>query len=200
MEVSVKWLYDRIDGHEPALTFRGRKFGNCVVLDRPIRVFTVPVRDLDKMRVVEHHGKPYNAKVLAKDYLSKEKSHGITQAAKRLCQAVLDGTHLPEEEIDARPSENFVPGLDEEPLSKRKRKSIQEVKDEITRRRENGDEPKPKKERAPTTSDGPKRGTILATICEELKIEPKDARKRLRAAGMSAPYDDAEKIRAVLTK
>lgn len=200
MEVSVKWLYDRIDGHEPALTFRGRKFGNCVVLDRPIRVFTIPVRDLDKMRVVEHHGKPYNVEVLAKDYLSKEKSHGITQAAKRLCQAVLDGTHLPEEEIDARPSENFVPGSDEEPVPKRKRKSLQKVKDEITKRRENGDEPKPKKERASTTSDGPKRGTILATICEELKIEPKDARKRLRAAGMSAPYDDAEKIRAVLTE
>jgi|SRR5690606_19619305 len=185
MEVSVRWLYDRIDGHEPALTFRGRKFGNCVVLDRPIRVFTIPVRDLDKMRVVEHHGKPYNVKVLAKDYLSKEKSHGITQAAKRLCQAVLDGTHLPEEEIDVRPSENFVPGSDEEPVPKRKRKSIQKVKD---------DEPKP------TTSDGPKRGTILATICEELKIEPKDARKRLRAAGMSAPYNDAKKIRAVLTE
>jgi len=200
VEVSVKWLYDRIDGHEPALTFRGRKYGNCVVLDRPIRVFTIPVRDLDKMRIVEHHGKPYSVKVLAKDYLSKEKSHGITQAAKRLCQAVLDGTHLPEEEIDARPSENFVPGSDEEPGPKRKRKSIQKVRDEITKRRENGDEPNPKKERASTTSDGPKRGTILATICEELKIEPKDARKRLRAAGMSAPYDDAEKIRAVLTE
>lgn len=39
---------------------------------------------------------------------------------------------------------------------------------------------------------------LLAAICAELKIEPAAARRRLRAAGLKAPYDDASAIRNVL--
>ncbi|HEX5461450.1 MAG TPA: hypothetical protein VFX20_15915 [Steroidobacteraceae bacterium] len=42
------------------------------------------------------------------------------------------------------------------------------------------------------------RPSALKTICTELKIEPKAARRRLRAAGLKAPYTDAAKIRAAL--
>ena len=46
-----------------------------------------------------------------------------------------------------------------------------------------------------TTAERP---SALKAICTELKIEPKKARRKLRAAGMKAPYTDAAKIRAAL--
>lgn len=42
------------------------------------------------------------------------------------------------------------------------------------------------------------RPSALKTICTELKIEPKKARRRLRAAGLKAPYTDSAEIRAAL--
>jgi hypothetical protein len=42
------------------------------------------------------------------------------------------------------------------------------------------------------------RPSILAKICEELKIEPVLARRKLRKAGLSAPYDNEAAIRGAL--
>jgi len=60
--------------------------------------------------------------------------------------------------------------------------------------------PEPDANEAPTSpKPSPSgRSNVLADICAELKIEPTVARRRLRAAGLSAPYDDAAKIRKVL--
>jgi hypothetical protein len=44
------------------------------------------------------------------------------------------------------------------------------------------------------------RALPLKAICTELKIEPKTARRRLRAAGMKTPYTDAAKIRAARSR
>ena len=41
--------------------------------------------------------------------------------------------------------------------------------------------------------------SVIKTICTEMKIEPRIARRRLRAAGMKAPYADASAIRKALT-
>lgn len=46
-----------------------------------------------------------------------------------------------------------------------------------------------------------KEGTsVIADVCAQLKIEPRVARRRLRAAGMKAPYQDAASVRKALTK
>ena len=42
--------------------------------------------------------------------------------------------------------------------------------------------------------------SVIPAICAELKITAKFARRRLRAAGMSAPYQDASAVRKALTK
>ena len=42
--------------------------------------------------------------------------------------------------------------------------------------------------------------SVIKTICTELKIEPRIARRRLRAAGLKAPYSDASAIRKALAQ
>ena len=41
--------------------------------------------------------------------------------------------------------------------------------------------------------------SVVAGICSELKVDPRAARRKLRAAGMKAPYLDGEAVRKVLT-
>ena len=47
-----------------------------------------------------------------------------------------------------------------------------------------------------TKADAP---NVVKTICTELKVHPRIARRRLRAAGMKAPYTDAAALRKALT-
>ena len=42
--------------------------------------------------------------------------------------------------------------------------------------------------------------SAIKSVCTELKIEPRLARRRLRFAGMKAPYTDATAIRKALTQ
>ena len=42
--------------------------------------------------------------------------------------------------------------------------------------------------------------SVIRTICTEMKIEARVARRRLRAAGLNAPYTDAAAIRKALTQ
>jgi hypothetical protein len=49
-----------------------------------------------------------------------------------------------------------------------------------------------KSDKAATTS-------VIAAICKELKIDPRIARRKLRGAGMKAPYTDATAVRKALT-
>ena len=41
-------------------------------------------------------------------------------------------------------------------------------------------------------------GSVIATVCKELKIDPRIARRKLRGAGMKAPYTDAAAVRKAL--
>jgi hypothetical protein len=223
MSFSVQWLYDRIDGHEPALVFKGRKYYQCVVLDRPIRVFSVDQKLAKPMRPVVKDNVPYAVDSFAKDFLSKERSHGITLAAKRFCEAAL--ANVTEMEDDSAHDSELISDPDKK--TKAIRKSPSEVKQEINSKKF-GDEPKPSKKKRsnaiearelaeeddvnqqilglkPKTKAVAKRlgesgigPSVVGTICAELGIDPKDARKKLRKAGMSAPYTDAAKIRSVL--
>lgn len=52
----------------------------------------------------------------------------------------------------------------------------------------------PKGERARST-----KGNVVASICAELNLQPKAARRTLRKAGLRAPYTDEAKVRAALT-
>ena len=42
--------------------------------------------------------------------------------------------------------------------------------------------------------------SVIKTICTEMKIEARIARRRLRAAGLKAPYTDVAAIRKALTQ
>jgi hypothetical protein len=42
--------------------------------------------------------------------------------------------------------------------------------------------------------------SVIAEVCAGLKIDPRVARRRLRAAGMKAPYQDANAVRKALAK
>lgn len=53
---------------------------------------------------------------------------------------------------------------------------------------------RPNATKSPTTATG-----LVQTLCAELKLDPKKARRILRKAGFNAPYTDEAKIRAALT-
>lgn len=57
------------------------------------------------------------------------------------------------------------------------------------------EEPKASDATPPSSTQG--KG-VLAMVCADLSLEPAVARRRLRAAGLHAPYDDEAKIRAAL--
>jgi hypothetical protein len=48
------------------------------------------------------------------------------------------------------------------------------------------------------TTKPAKNTNVIASICEELKLDAKVARLRLRAAGMTAPYTDVGACRKAL--
>ena len=53
-----------------------------------------------------------------------------------------------------------------------------------------------------TTTKKPeaKVASVIAAVCKEVKIDPRMARRKLRDAGMKAPYTDASAVRKVLEK
>ena len=57
----------------------------------------------------------------------------------------------------------------------------------------------PVESRRTSSSTATPRGNLVATLCAELGLEPKKARRILRKAGMNAPYTDESALRAALT-
>ena len=55
-----------------------------------------------------------------------------------------------------------------------------------------------KKVKTPTKK--PATTSVIAAICKELKIDPRIARRKLRSAGMAAPYTDASAVRKALAE
>jgi hypothetical protein len=52
--------------------------------------------------------------------------------------------------------------------------------------------------KAKTTAKKIEGGSVIAAIAKELKIDPRSARRKLRGAGMKAPYTDATAVRKAL--
>jgi hypothetical protein len=52
--------------------------------------------------------------------------------------------------------------------------------------------------KAKTTTKKTDGGSVIAAVCKELKIDPRLARRKLRGAGMKAPYTDATAVRKAL--
>lgn len=86
-----------------------------------------------------------------------------------------------------------------------RKNGITQAASELLDRAANGGEEEPveaKSSKPPevTTAKEPQgRSTVLASICQRLNIEPTLARRKLRAAGLRAPYDDAKKIESILS-
>ena len=53
--------------------------------------------------------------------------------------------------------------------------------------------------KAKTTTKKTEVGSVIAAICKEMKIDSRMARRKLRSAGMKAPYTDATAVRKALT-
>lgn len=171
-----------------AVCLRGHKYATCVINDdTALRLVKVRVADFDRYAGNVH---PENSdpKTVAEKWMAftyraicpKE----ITQGAARILRMIIDG-EIPAEDVElndvelapSRP-EGVNHGTD---VSRRKKKP------RLVRK--NGED---------TTTTAAPKSTILAGICATLKLEPTIARRMLRAAGMSAPYDDEKKILSVL--
>ena len=175
MEASVKYLHFANSGTKPALCLRGTKFASCVVNDDgTVRVEKVPLKEYDQMRVVPKDGKPYDPHACAQFFLDltarPEIRREATLGALELIRRVLHGNVATEDVDFTAPSDIVI-------KSKAKKHSLT-----------GGESDEPAKLRS----------TLLASICTELSIEPTVARRKLRKAGMSAPYEDEAAIRAAL--
>lgn len=183
MEVSVRRIYARNEQNEIALCFLGRKWANCVVVDYPIRVYTMDKREMKGLEAPLYQGKPYPVRRLAESLSRLAKKNGMTIAAQRLVDACLAGEHLSEELIDAKPSEN---GADPSPKVRKtegRKRQLAETSEEL----------------APgATPPQATAGNLVATLSEKYGLDPRAARRKLRAAGLSAPYTDAAKVEAAL--
>lgn len=218
VNASVRWLYQRHSMNETALCFRGARFGNVVVIDYPIRVYTMPLREMDQLRPVEYRGGDYPIRKAVDLFRVTQEKNGITKGADRLLSIIENGwTEIDPEVLDVKPSEETMHvvrppvTLDGEPVNYdpatfAKGAILGEEGLPTKRRRKSSDgavtaggaeKPTPMKESDGKPS-GTKRGTILGAICAELGIDPADARKRLRGAGMRAPYDNEAAIRGAL--
>lgn len=191
--VSVRWLYSRAGMNETAICFRGAKFGNAVVIDFPIRVYTMPLREMDQLTRVDFKGGDYPVKRAIETFRKIQDRNGITWGAHRLLHAAELGVPCDPAELDVKPSEEQVLHVGKwgaENPDIRPDLSDSESKEPKAS--------KPRAERPARDPNSPKRGNVLATIAAELGKEPGECRKLLRAAGMRAPYDDESAIRKVL--
>jgi hypothetical protein len=128
----------------------------------------VDVRDYDKMRLVPHKGKAYEPRACAKFFMALLERADIKRTA---TQGAL--------ELIRRVLDGEVPTEDIE----------------FT------DTPVHAEQTTTTEVNGISQGTrstILAAICAELKIESTVARRKLRKAGLHAPYDNEVTIRGAL--
>jgi hypothetical protein len=220
IQASVRWLYSRYKMNETALCFRGAKFGNAIVIDYPIRVYTMDLREMDQLPVVAYKGGEYPLKRAAALFRSAQEKNGITRGADRLLSIVENGwTSLDPAVLDVKPSEEALHvirppvTIDGTPVKYDPEAFQREREDKPTAKKGPGEKfndqlKKPQTEKRkpvkPPSAENvekpsqAKRGTILATICAELSIDPTDARKRLRSAGMRAPYDNEALIREAL--
>lgn len=187
MEAAVLWIYQEVKHHgipieagqKPALCLRGRKHALCLIASYPVRVLKRPVKEFDRARRVIHRGEEYSI-LRALDQFSEIGSrNGMTERARRLLAKIRERAEVDEGEFEDEEEAPYTgPSLEPPPSS-----IIEVTKIPIEGRSQK------------RSSGG---SNLLATICAELKIEGAVARRKLRKAGLSAPYDDETKIREAL--
>jgi hypothetical protein len=196
--------------------FRGRKKAKAVLNGYPIRIHDTTLKAYDTGEPIFRKGKEATASEVATYFLDRAVTHGITKGAQRLLEAVLAKSDVDPDEVDALAEDEVsvaAESKNEEASKSKVRDNLEERRPEIdTFKKSKRKAKRPPDDKAEETSESkarkkaagkppgePASPSVVGAICAELKIEPKDARKKLRAAGMSAPYTDADKIRSVLT-
>lgn len=209
METSIRYIQIPNSGVKPSLVFRGTKTAHCIINDGFIRVLELPLKSIDGTSVVKHKGSPYPVRLFVEGIRGVGQRVGLTKRAVYLLDRAIDNPtrddfeELPPDELDdpavagihyAEPSnEGSEPAAVGSAPHKPKRKATKATK--ATKPARNPD-PTPKS----ANSEPASRGTVVAAIAAELKIEGTKLRKLLRSEGLSAPYDDPGKIRSILKK
>jgi len=179
-DIAVLWIYQEVigprgeqleAGQKPALCFRGTKHMLCVVAGHPVRVLKRSAKEFDKARRVLQNGEEYPAEKAQTTLLDVAARNGATEQAQRLLNSSLQA---PIDETAYQDEEKLV--------------STDPDWREIPER-----EDKPSKR-----VEGVPRSDVLGRVCAELSIDPAVARRRLRKADLSAPYNDENVIRGAL--
>ncbi len=218
METSIRFLRIENRAIKPVLCFRGRNQAHAVINDETC------IRAVSHIPVKQHDDAPivmgpvglgmtiYPIDLFVKKFEEIGKRKGMTLRAEYFLKRALEGGVADNESLppDTLPGSELPPQL-RDPIKVMKRG--REINERMQRTGEGfiaaatatrrPDSPKPGKPSvAPPAASGgasrPTGGTLIARIAAELKLEPPKLRKLLRAAGLSAPYDDERKIRGAL--
>lgn len=221
MEAAAKMIFEVGDQWKPAVIFRGRKKSKAVLNGYPIRIYDTTLKAYDTGEPIMRKGKEASASEVASYFLDRAVSHGITKGAQRLLEAVLAKSEIDPDEVDTLAEDEAAV----ETVAKETESTKKNARDMLTDRAEDIAKFSPKKAKAAKPKQTPDdkaeekseakaqkkaakaAGTapantapsVVGAVCAALKIDPRDARKKLRAAGLHAPYTDADKIRAILT-
>lgn len=170
MEASVRFImHDNDIGCKPALCFRGTKWAHCVV------------NEDTGIRVLEVPLRDFDQSPVVEH---RGVPYSIERCAKTLFSFTTRTIARREITLGAqRLLEGVLDGT---------------INEQVVEKAAVIAAPPPKSD---SSDDAPTRTptTLVATICNELKLEPTTARRLLRKAGLHAPYDDEAKIRSILT-
>lgn len=189
METAVLWIYQEVKAHgvpieagqKPSLCLRGRKHMLCVVAGHPVRVLKRNAKDFDKARRVTRNGAEYPVQRALETLVNIGARNGITAKAATLLERVRQSTEVNEEEFS---DEEDVTSLSQPTPAQEDDAELES--ENSGRRKVNG------------STGKTARSNLLASICTELKIEPAVARRKLRKAGLHAPYNNEIDIRKAL--
>ncbi len=219
MEAAAKMIFEVGDQWKPAVIFRGRKKAKAILNGYPIRIYETTIKAYDTGEPIMRKGKAATPTEVATYFLDRAASHGITRGAQRLLESILSKSEIDPDEVDTLDEDEAAV----ETVAKETESTKKNARDMLTDRAEDIAKFRPKKsKKSKQTPDdkaeeqseakAPKKASkepkaapenavpsVVGVVCAELKIDPRDARKKLRAAGLHAPYTDAAKVRAVLT-
>lgn len=202
METSIRFI--KVGGRagvKPALCFRGRNQAHAVINDETcIRTIShVPLKQLDDAPIVMGPyglgSKEYPIDLFVKNFQKYGERKGITLRAQYFLEHALEGGV----KDDAPLPPDTLPGEWQQPTKTLPEKLPGDPRKPVSM----PGTPKPGKPvaapiRQPDGAPRTAGADIIARIAAELKLEPSKLRKRLRAAGLSAPYTDEKLIRSKL--
>jgi hypothetical protein len=183
VNTAVLWVYQEVrdkkgvpleSGQKPSLCFRGQKHMLCIAAGHPVRVLKRSAKDFDKLRRVTQNGEEYPVEKAIQSLSEIAGRNGVTEQAKRLLELDMSDTAFEfEDYVDEEQVSNLVQPTKED-------EDNAELDSENAARKRSGG------------------SSVLAKVCEDLKIDPALARRTLRKKGLSRPYDDEALLRQVL--